>query len=63
VRAQTKALSPLLELAEPGATNIPTVAEVTFEGVDGAGHPVSVTGFITVNFANWADPDDGGGGE
>jgi hypothetical protein len=39
-----------------GAVIISTIAEVTFYGHDQAGNQVSVTGTISVNFADWADP-------
>ena len=39
-----------------GAIAIMTIADVTFYGRDQAGNDVSVTGSITVNFADWADP-------
>jgi len=40
-----------------GALIISTIAEVTFYGHDQVGNQVSVTGTISVNFADWADPD------
>jgi hypothetical protein len=58
VRVQAKLEAPLLALAgQGGAIVISTIAEVTFYGHDQAGREVSVTGFIGVNFADWADPD------
>jgi hypothetical protein len=57
VRVQAKAEAPLQALANNGgAMVISTIAEVTFYGTDQAGRAVSVTGTISVNFANWADP-------
>jgi hypothetical protein len=57
VRAQAKLEPPLSPLAGGGgAIAIMTIAEVTFYGRDQAGNDVSVTGSITVNFADWADP-------
>ncbi len=48
---------PLLPLAGVGgAKTISTIAEVTFYGTDQAGHEVTVTGQIGVNFADWGDP-------
>jgi hypothetical protein len=35
---------------------ISTIADVTFYGKDETGTDVSVTGSISVNFADWADP-------
>jgi hypothetical protein len=35
---------------------ISTVAEITFYGRDLAGNEVSVTGFLQVNFGDFADP-------
>ncbi len=58
VRAQAKLEPPLAALVGAGgAIVISTTAEVTFYGHDQAGTPVSVTGYITVNFADWADPE------
>lgn len=57
VRAQAKLEAPLAALrGMGGAVIISTVAEVTFYGHDQAGNQVSVTGTISVNFADWADP-------
>jgi hypothetical protein len=58
VRAQSKAEAPLLALRGlGGGLLISTIAEVTFYGRDQAGNAVSVVGRISVNFADWADPD------
>jgi len=57
VRAQAKKEAPLQGLqGMGGAQLISTIAEVTFYGKDQAGHAVSVTGRISVNFADWGDP-------
>ncbi len=56
VRLQAKVEAPLLALrGGGGAFAISTIAEVTFYGQDQTGHAVSVTGRISVNFADWAD--------
>ena len=59
VRAQAKLEKPLVTLAgwNNGALLISTIADVTFFGKDQTGRDVSVTGSMSVNFANWADPD------
>jgi len=58
VRAQSKAEAPLMALRGlGGGVLISTIAEVTFYGRDQAGNAVTVTGRISVNFADWADPD------
>lgn len=57
VRAQAKLEPPLLELrGSGGAILISTLADVTFYGQDQNGNQVAVTGTISVNFADWADP-------
>jgi hypothetical protein len=57
VRAQAKLEAPLAALGGMGgAVIISTIAEVTFYGHDQAGNQVNVTGTISVNFADWADP-------
>ena len=57
VRVQAKAEAPLQALVNNGGAQvISTIARVTFYGADQAGRAVSVTGTISVNFANWADP-------
>lgn len=57
VRAQAKVEAPLLALCSGGGSLlISTIAQVTFYGHDQAGNSVSVTGSISVNFADWADP-------
>ena len=57
VRAQAKLEPPLLALRGLGGSLlIATIAQVTFYGHDQAGNEVSVTGTISVNFADWGDP-------
>jgi len=57
VRAQAKLEAPLKALQNGGgAIVISTIAEVTFYGTDQNGNAVSVTGSISVNFADWGDP-------
>jgi hypothetical protein len=57
VRAQAKLEAPLKALQNGGgAITISTIAEVTFYGADQNGNTVSVTGSISVNFADWGDP-------
>lgn len=57
VRAQAKIEAPLAALVGGGGANqISTIAEVTFYGHDQTGVPVSVTGKISVEFADWGDP-------
>jgi hypothetical protein len=56
VRAQAKLEPPLMALRNGGgAIVISTLASVIFYGQDQAGNGVSVTGTISVNFADWAD--------
>jgi hypothetical protein len=58
VRAQAKIEAPLMALrGQGGAILISTIAEVTFYGHDQSGNTVSVVGRMSVNFADWADPD------
>jgi hypothetical protein len=58
VRHQAKLEAPLAALAGGGgAVAISAIAQVTFYGADQAGHEVSVTGQISVNFADWGDPE------
>jgi hypothetical protein len=57
VRIQAKEEAPLQALSGNGGFGvISTIAEVTFFGTDQAGRAVSVTGSISVNFADWGDP-------
>jgi hypothetical protein len=58
VRVQAKVEAPLSALAgSGGAAVISTIADVTFYGRDQTGREVSITGSISVNFADWADED------
>lgn len=58
VRAQAKLEAPLVTLrGGNGALLISTIADVTFFGKDQTGRDVTVTGSMSVNFADWADPD------
>lgn len=57
VRAQAKLEAPLKALRGNGsAIVLSTIAEITFYGSDQNGNTVSVTGSISVNFADWGDP-------
>jgi len=57
VRIQAKLEEPLKNLRDHGgAAAISTIADITFYGRDQAGNDVSATGSISVNFADWADP-------
>jgi hypothetical protein len=57
VRAQAKLEAPLKALRNGGGSMlISAIAEVTFYGTDQNNNTVSVTGFISVNFADWGDP-------
>jgi hypothetical protein len=57
VREQSKLEAPLMALrGAGGAVSISTIAKVTFYGHDQAGHEVSASGQISVNFADWGDP-------
>ena len=56
VRAQAKIEAPLRALVGGGsAVAISTFADVVFYGADQAGHDVTVTARISVNFADWGD--------
>lgn len=58
VRIQAKGEAPLLALVGGGgAMAISTLAEVTFYGKDQAGRDVVATASISVNFADWGDPE------
>lgn len=58
VRAQAKLEAPLVTLrGGGGALVISTIADVTFFGKDQTGRDVTVTGSISVNFADWADSE------
>lgn len=57
VRGSAKLEAPLRSLAGLGGSHfISTIAQVTFYGTDGAGNTVSITGQMTINFADWGDP-------
>lgn len=58
VRIQAKMENPLKPLAGGGgAIAISTIAEITFYGTDQAGREVIASGKISVDFADWGDPD------
>ena len=58
VRIQAKLEQPLLALRNLGGLGaISTIAEVTFYGHDQTGRAVSATGQISVDFADYADPE------
>jgi hypothetical protein len=60
VRVQAKGEPPLKQLAAGGGAQvISTIADVTFYGRDQTGSETTVTGSISVNFADWADPPGG----
>ncbi len=57
VRVQAKEEAPLRALiGSGGAIDISTIAEITFFGHDQVGNQVTVTGRMSVNFADWGDP-------
>jgi len=56
VRVQAKAEPPLASLVS-SALALSTIAEVTFYGHDQTGREVTAVGRISVNFANWGDPE------
>jgi hypothetical protein len=57
VRAQAKLEPPLRNLVGlGGSVVISSLADITFYGRDQAGNDVSVSGTISINFADWADP-------
>ena len=57
VRIQAKEEAPLKQLVGGGgALAISTIAQVTFYGTDQSGREVSVTGQISITFADWGDP-------
>ncbi len=57
VRASAKLEAPLVALVGGGGQKlISTIATVTFYGQDQAGNQASVSGTISINFADWADP-------
>lgn len=55
VRIQAKQEAPLAALTVNGGA-ISAIAEVTFYGRDQTGRETSVTGQLSINFANWGDP-------
>ena len=57
VRHVAKLESPLVQLAS-NPTVITTIAEVTFFGADLVGNEINATGFIQVDFGNFADADN-----
>jgi hypothetical protein len=58
VRVQAKSEAPLLALiGGGGALAISTLADIEFFGTDQAGRAVSVTSAISINFADWGDPE------
>lgn len=58
VRIQAKLEAPLLALRNLGGLGaISTVAEITFYGHDQTGRATSVKGQISVDFADYADPE------
>jgi hypothetical protein len=63
VRVQAKLEPPLSALAGGGgAIVISTIADITFYGEDLAGNAFHGTGSMSVNFADWADPDSSSSG-
>ena len=54
VRSVAKQESPLIQLTT-NPTVLGTIANVTFYGFDQAGNQISVTGSLTVDFANFGD--------
>ena len=58
VRIIAKSENPLVRLVNSGGVDgFSTIADVTFYGADQSGNEVSVTGSISVTFADWGDPD------
>ncbi len=57
VRASAKLEPPLAALVGGGgAQHISCIAQITFYGHDYAGNSISVSGSLTVDFADWGDP-------
>jgi hypothetical protein len=57
VRHQSKREPPLSNMTGGGAARLlSTIAEITFYGRDQAGNEVTVSGSMTVNFADFGDP-------
>jgi hypothetical protein len=58
VRVVAKRESPLIRMVNDGGIQaFSTIAEVSFFGRDQAGNEVTVSGTITVSFADYGDPD------
>ena len=58
VRHQAKREPPLRNMWDGGGMRfLSTIAEVTFYGRDQVGNEVQATGSISINFADYADPD------
>jgi hypothetical protein len=58
VRLQTKLEPPLRNLRSGGgAIAISTIADVTLYGRDVLGHDVSVSGSLSIVFADWTGPE------
>ena len=58
VRVQAKVEAPLMALRNMGgALAISTIATITLYGHDQAGNAVSVSGQMSITFADWADPE------
>jgi hypothetical protein len=58
VRHQAKREPPLRNMWEGGGTRfLSVIAEITFYGRDLAGNDVQATGNISINFADYADPE------
>ena len=57
VRHSAKEEAPLRALG-PNGDIISTIAEITFYGHDQAGHEISVSGFMGVDFGDFADEND-----
>ena len=58
VRHQAKREPPLRNMWDGGGARfLSTIAEVTFYGRDQAGNEVEATGSISINFADYADPE------
>jgi hypothetical protein len=58
VRHQAKREPPLRNMWEGGGTRfLSVIADVTFYGRDQAGNEVEATGSISINFADYADPE------
>ncbi len=58
VRHVAKRESPLVQLGLANPAVITTIAEVTFFGRDLVGNEINTTGFIQVDFGNFADEDE-----